>query len=176
MPNQIYRLKSAMSDKPSPINPTDNNARNLSVSLITQARFCALAVLDPKTNHPHVTRIVLGTDPSGKILSLVSDLAFHTSALHQNPNCSLLIGEPKTTGDPLIHPRITLQCNAQFLPRTHPDFIGTRTHYLAQHPKAKLYIDFADFNFVLFTIQSANLNGGFGKAFKLTAQDCTPSV
>lgn len=163
-----------MPDKPSPINPTNNDARNLSVSLIAQARFCALAVLDPATNYPHVSRIALGTNPNGTVLSLISDLAFHTAALHQNPNCSLLIGEPETKGDPLIHPRITLQCKAQFLSRTQPDFTQTRAHYLAQHPKAKLYIDFADFNFVLFTIQSASLNGGFGKAYELTAKECMP--
>jgi len=72
----------------------------------------------------------------------------------------------------LVHPRITIQCKTSFLSRENPKHVGIRTHYLANRPKSKLYIDFADFNFVLFDIQSANLIGGFGKAYELTAKDC----
>ncbi len=44
-------------------------------------------------------------------------------------------------------------------------------HWLRDHPKAKLYIGFADFSFALFDVQSAYLNGGFGRAFVLTPGD-----
>ena len=50
-----------------------------------------------------------------------------------------------------------------------------RAHYLATHPKAKLYIDFADFNFVGFEVEAGHLNGGFGKAFRLTPADLAPT-
>ena len=60
---------------------------------------------------------------------------------------------------------------ATFITRNDTAFTELRDHYLITHPKAKLYIDFADFNFVAFDIQSADLNGGFGKAFHLTASD-----
>ena len=46
-----------------------------------------------------------------------------------------------------------------------------RAHYLSQRPKATLYIDFGDFRFVRFHVKDALLNGGFGKAFRLTPQD-----
>ena len=46
-----------------------------------------------------------------------------------------------------------------------------RDHYLAQRPKSKLYIDFADFFFARFDVTRAFLNGGFGKAFNLTHAD-----
>ena len=163
-----------MQDTPSPIRPTNDEARQIARDLIKLARFGSLAVLHPDTGLPHVTRIAIGTSPIGTSLTLVSDLSFHTGALHANPNCSLLLGEPGAKGDPLTHPRITLLCTARFLPRDASDRPLIRAHYLAQNPKAKLYIDFADFNFVLFDIQSASLNGGFGKAYNLSAQDCKP--
>lgn len=140
-------------------------------TLIQDARFCALAVIHPDTQMPHATRIALGTTPSGTPMTLISDLSLHTSALRENPNCSLLVGEPEDKGDPLTHPRVTLQATAQFIARDQAIKAGLRAHYLTTHPKSKLYIDFADFNFVTFDILSADLNGGFGKAFSLTAQD-----
>lgn len=163
-----------MPEAQSPIRPTDDDARKIAHTLITDAHFGALAVLHPDTNLPHVTRVAMGTDQSGTPLTLISDLSFHTKALRQNPNCSLLLGEPSSKGDPLTHPRITLQCAARFLPRDTENHAQIRAQYLAHQPKAKLYIDFADFNFVLFDIQSASLNGGFGKAYELSAKDCKP--
>jgi len=104
-------------------------------------------------------------------LTLISSLAFHTAALRADPRCSLLLGEPGERGDPLTHPRVTLACRADFLPRDGGDHARIRAHYLQTHPKATLYVDFADFSFVVFAVESAALNGGFGKAFRLTASD-----
>jgi len=161
-----------MPDTPSPIRPTNDEARQITRDLIANAQFGSLAVLHPNTGLPHVSRIAIGTTPSGIPLTLISDLSFHTKALRQNPNGSLLLGEPLATGDPLVHPRISIQCKTSFLSRNNPEHASVRAHYLASRPKAKLYIDFADFHFVLFNIQSASLNGGFGKAYELTTKDC----
>jgi hypothetical protein len=49
-----------------------------------------------------------------------------------------------------------------------------RALWLRAHPKAKLYIDFADFAFVRLTPITALLNAGFGKARRLSAQDLCP--
>ncbi|MFD3189758.1 HugZ family protein [Sedimentitalea sp. HM32M-2] len=155
---------------PSPIRPTDDAARALARDLMAQARIAALGVLtQPGT--PMVTRIAFGLSPAGQPLSLVSDLAAHTGALRANPACSLLVGEAGGRGDPLNQPRLTLQARAKFLPRDDPRHDGIAAHYLRDHPKAKLYISFADFAFVRFRITDAHLNGGFGKAFVLTPTD-----
>ena len=154
-----------------PIRETDGEARALARRLIAAARFAALGVLDPATGAPVVTRIALGTTPEGVPLTLVSTLAAHTAALRADPRCSLLLGEPGERGDPLTHPRVTLACRAEFVPRDGPLHAGLRGHYLASHPKAQLYIDFADFGFVRFGIEAAFLNGGFGKAFRLSPAD-----
>lgn len=118
-----------------------------------------------------VTRIAIARDRAGQPLTLISDLSQHTRALAADPRASLLVGEPGPKGDPLTHPRLTLQVNAVFVDRDLAQAEGLRDTYLAQHPKAQLYIDFADFRFVRFTVIEAHLNGGFGKAFSLTPDD-----
>ncbi len=156
---------------PSPIRPADEAARALARRLIDTARFGALAVTDPETGAPTVSRIAIATDTAGRPVTLISDLSAHTDALGRNPRCALLLGEPGPKGDPLTHPRITLDCRARFLSRGSAEETALRARYLAARPKAKLYAGFGDFSFVLFEPASARLNGGFGKAYRLTAAD-----
>jgi len=161
--------------KTDPIRPTDDEARALARRLIAGARFAALGVLTPE-GAPQVTRIAFGTAPDGGGLTLVSDLAAHTKALRADPRASLLLGEPGPRGDPLTHPRLTLQALAGFVPRDGDDHAALTELWLAAHPKARLYAGFADFRFVRFTPVSAFLNGGFGRAFRLSAADLAPEA
>ncbi|MEX5729888.1 putative heme iron utilization protein [Rhodovulum iodosum] len=154
-----------------PLLPTDDAARKLARSLIAGARFGALGVLDPETGDPFVSRVAVGADAAGQPLTLVSELSAHTAALRANSACSLLLGEPGPKGDPLTYPRITLQARAHFVPRSTADHAALREDYLLSHPKAQLYVDFADFSFVRLVPHRALLNGGFGKAYGLSAAD-----
>jgi len=147
-----------------PIRPTDDEARDLAASLVLSARHAALGVIDPDSGAPMVTRIAVAWLDAPHIL--ISDLSMHTKALQTNPKCSLLIGEPGPKGDPLTHPRLTVQCSS--LPA---DKTALRDAWLAIHPKSKLYFDFADFRMLRLDINIAHLNGGFGKAFTLMPQD-----
>jgi len=163
-------------DKPEPkkidpIRETDAEARALARRLIDTARHGALGVRDPETGAPMVSRVAVAVAPDGRPLTLISDLSHHTRALKADPVCSLLVGEPGDKGDPLTHPRITLQCRASFLRHGEAGHAGMRAHYLARHPKAGLYIDFADFSFALLDVEDAHLNGGFGKAYRLRPAD-----
>lgn len=106
---------------------------------------------------------------------LVSKLAQHTAALRANPACSLLLGELGARGDPLIHPRLTLQCRAQFIAGPAGAQADLRAAWLRRHPKAKLYIDFADFGVVRCVPERGFLNGGFGRAFVLTPAELAPT-
>ena len=147
-----------------PIRPTDDEARALAKDLMSGARFGALATL--RDGAPFVTRIALAPE-NGRLLTLVSDLAMHTKALRKDPACSLLIGEPGPKGDPLTHPRMTLQVTAAFEEKSP----ALCRNYLDFQPKAQLYIGFADFHLVRLTPNEAHLNGGFGKAFRLASED-----
>ncbi len=155
----------------SPIRPTNEAARKLARELIDAARFGALAVIDPKTTCPLVTRVGLVPGPEGLPLALVSDLAQHTVALRANPSCSVLIGEPGEKGDPLTWPRLSLQGTARFIRHGAPEHADLAAHYLGLSPKAGLYIGFADFSLLQISVCAAHLNGGFGKAFVLDASD-----
>ena len=158
----------------SPIRPTDDEARALARQLIDRARFGALGVIEAATGAPMVTRVAVGTDADGRPLSLVSDLSAHTRALKTDPLCSLLVGEPGERGDPLTHPRLTLQAHARFVRKGEAGYEALRERWLQRHPKAKLYVDFADFSFVVLDVTSAHLNGGFGRAFLLAPGDLGP--
>jgi putative heme iron utilization protein len=54
------------------------------------------------------------------------------------------------------------------------DKAALKAHYLAHYPKAQLYYDFGDFRIVRLNPVAAYLNGGFGKAYRLTAEDLRP--
>lgn len=162
-----------MTDSPDPIRPTDDEARALARDLIATARFGALGVIDPATGFPAVTRVALGSGPEGGLFTLVSGLSAHSRALRADPRVSLLVGEPGPKGDPLTHPRLSLQAEALPLPPADPRRDATRARWLADHPKAKLYIDLPDFFFVEFRVIAGALNGGFGRAFRLEAADLT---
>lgn len=137
--------------------------------LIAAARFAALGVIDPETGAPMVTRIAMVPGPDGMPLTLISTLSAHTTALTADPRCSLLIGEPGDRGDPLTHPRLTLQARAE-----QADKAAFKAHYLGLYPKATLYYDFGDFGLVRFTPLAGHLNGGFGKAYRLAPSDLEP--
>lgn len=153
-----------------PIRPTDDDARALARELLSSADTAALATVQPDGT-PLATRIAFLRTASGLTLSLVSDLAAHTAALRHMPACSLLIGEARTKGDPLTHPRLTLQAEAGLVPHSDPRHGEMAAHYLHGHPKAKLYIGFADFSLVRFRVRLGLLNGGFGRAYRLGPAD-----
>jgi putative heme iron utilization protein len=160
-----------MPDAPSPLLPVDDDARDLARGLLRDARFAALAVLDPDTGFPSVTRIGIAQTASGAPLALLSLLSAHTTAILADPRVSILVGEPGTRGDPLTHPRLTLHCVAQVCDPASPDREILRAAYLDRNPKAGLYIDFADFRLVTLTVRSGFLNAGFGRAHRLDPAD-----
>ena len=147
-----------------PINPTTPVSIALTNNILTATRFGALAVVDPD-GAPYVTRVGLIWDGDG-FLTLVSRLSTHTTALLAAPQCAVLVGEPGDKGDPLTHPRLTVQCTA-----AQVDKPAQKSTWLAQIPKAKLYYDFPDFIMFRLTPTAFHLNGGFGKAFRLTSAD-----
>lgn len=153
-----------------PLLPVDDDARALVRRLLHEARFAALSHLDPATGHPLVSRVGIAAH-EGVPIMLMSQLSAHTAALKADQRCSLLVGEPGK-GDPLAHPRVTLIGRARKVTdqATRSVLRGT---YLARHPKAELYVDFADFAFWQMELERAALNGGFGKAYALDASDLT---
>ncbi|WP_176036771.1 HugZ family protein [Brucella tritici] len=160
-----------------PIRPTTPEAIQLAKTLLRTSRYGAIAVFDASTGRPLASRVAVATDTDGTPLILVSGLAAHTPGLLANPACSLLLGEVGK-GDPLAHPRVTLHCRAQKVEKVAPDYPRIRQRYLNHNPKGSLYVDLGDFAFFRLDLESASLNGGFGKAFNLTRDDllCKASI
>jgi heme iron utilization protein len=148
-----------------PINPTDDTARVLVRQLLADVRYASLAVLHPETKSPYVARVGLIWDGAAA-LTLVSTLSTHTQALLVHPACAVLVGEPGDKGDPLTHPRLTLSAMAEQV-----DKVAHKDAWLAAVPKAKLYYDFTDFLMFRLIPAGIDLNGGFGKAFRLSPDE-----
>ncbi|ENN87981.1 Pyridoxamine oxidase protein [Rhizobium freirei PRF 81] len=159
-----------MSDKPSIIRETDEDARNQARILVHTASHAALAVIDPETGFPSVSRVLTAMDTDGVPVILVSGLSSHTKALVKDPRASALFGDPGK-GDPLAHPRLTVRCSAERVDQQGEAHARIRKLFLERHPKSKLYIDFPDFCFFRLVPLDASLNGGFGRAYILSSKD-----
>lgn len=162
---QIAVMAERSSPRTDPIRPTDEDARALARRLLTEARHGALGVIDAGSGAPLVTRVAVGWDGTAPLV-LASTLAAHTQALLADGRCSLLVGEPGARGDPLTHPRLSVQGRAEAT-----DKVALRALWLRDHPKAALYYDFADF--MLFRVMPSGglLNAGFGRAYRLAPDD-----
>ena len=152
-----------------PIRETDEEALGLARDL-SRETLGALAVIDPETGFPAVSRastIVFGGQP----ILLISSLSHHTRALEADPRCSLMLGTPPPKGDPLAFPRVSVLGEALPIDRALEEHPILREYWLRAHPKAALYIDFGDFSFWRIEVSRASLNGGFGKAYELTGEE-----
>ncbi len=131
--------------------------------------FASLATISGD-GFPLATLASVASAFDGSPLTAVSRLSGHTSNLLADPRCSLLF-QRTGKGDPLAHPRISVKGLARFVERGSAEGQAFRRRFLARQPKSELYIDFPDFLFIRIEVQSASLNGGFGKAFELEPAD-----
>ena len=153
--------------KRDPINPTDDNARAQARAILQATRYGALAVNHAQTGAPYVARVAL-IWMHGAMHTLISTLSTHTQALLKDPACAVLVGEPGEKGDPLTHPRMTISATAI---EAGKDTL--KEAWLTAIPKAQLYYDFTDFRMFRLDTLSVDLNGGFGKAYRLSPDDLT---
>lgn len=150
-----------------PIHMPDAQARALLHQMMQAMRHASLAVIDPASGHPHLSRIACQRDEDGTPLALLSGLAAHSRALAADPRAGLLIDPAQPKGDPMTWPRLSLQIMARPLP---PD-PARRALWLKHAPKARVYIDLPDFRFWQLQPVSGLLNAGFGKAFQIAPAD-----
>lgn len=150
------------------LRPVDETARRLGKSLVRAARYGALATLPPAGALPLASRVLVASAEAGHPLLLVSMLSGHTPALLAHPPCSLLLGEVGE-GDPLAQPRISVFGAAEVLEGEAR--VRARDRFLARHPTADVYSDFADFRFFQIVVAGASLNAGFARAYEMTAGD-----
>ena len=130
--------------------------------LIRQALKAALASLETGSGGPYASLVAMATLPDATPVLLISRLARHTRNVMADPRASLLIDGTDAQSDPLAGARLSL------VGRLEPcELPSARARFLARHPDAATYADFADFVFHSFTIERGHLVGGFGRIVEL---------
>jgi len=142
--------------------------------LLRTASSGALATLCEGTTNPFCSLVNIGTLPDGSPTLLISRLAVHTRNIGADKRVSLLLSA-QGAPDPLAAPRISIVGMAEQL--ADPDILATtRRRYLAAHPSAELFVNFADFAFYRIAIDSVHLVGGFGRIFDLSTDQVLTDV
>ena len=129
-----------------------------------QALRGALGTLDHRSpGRPHVSLVLIATEPDGTPVTLISGLALHTRNLTADPRASLLLDATAGLDDPMTGARLTLTGHAA------PSESGTaRARFLARHPAARAYAALPDFRTFAFHIETAHYIGGFGRIVDLS--------
>lgn len=105
-------------------------------------------------------------------LLLLSSLSEHTRHLRADPRCSLLFTGVPEGPNPQTAARVTLTGLAETVPEAEAPALKAR--WLARHPYAALYADFADFALWRIRPGGALLVGGFARATRLRLADLLP--
>jgi heme iron utilization protein len=133
-------------------------------SLLRCRRQGALASLMAGTGDPYCSLVNLASHPDGTPILLISRLALHTRNILADSRVSLMLDE-RAPGDPLEGARIMLQGRAEPVGKEELELV--RRRYLAAHPSAEGFVDFADFSFFRIVPSGAHLVAGFGRILDL---------
>jgi hypothetical protein len=139
--------------------------------LLRRARTCSLSTLSVADGTPYGSLANIATDVAGRPIILISRLAWHTKNLAADTRASVLVGEIPEKGDALVGPRVTVL--GRFEQIKDED---VKRRYLARHPQAAMYADFADFSFWRLTPSTIHGVAGFGRIETLTPDDVFPAA
>ncbi len=135
-------------------------------ALLRQRKVGSLATVEAGTNHPYASLLTVATDIDASPIFLISRLAWHTRNLEADSRASILFAAETGPGDPLNLGRVSVMGRAELTsaPRL-------RSRFLATHPEAAFYADFADFSFWRLNVERAHFIGGFGRISTLPAAE-----
>jgi putative heme iron utilization protein len=135
--------------------------------LIRAARAATLAT--QQEGQPFASLVTPATAPDLSVLLWLSTLSEHTRHLQREPRCALLFTGEAETANPQTAPRVTVTGLAERV-----EDAGLKARWLARHPYAQLYAEFADFGLWRIAPQGALLVGGFARATRLRAAQLLP--
>ncbi|HEY0524409.1 MAG TPA: DUF2470 domain-containing protein [Stellaceae bacterium] len=107
---------------------------------------------------PYASLVLAAARHDAAPVLLLSNLAQHTVNLKADARVSLLFDGTAGCDDPLTGPRVTVL--GRIAPSDDP---ADRARFLARHPSAAFYADFADFRFYRVAVERAHLVAGFGR-------------
>lgn len=135
--------------------------------LIRAARAATLAT--QADGQPFASLVTPATAPDLSILLWLSTLSEHTRQLLREPRCALLFTGGAEGPNPQTAPRVTVTGLAERI-----EDAALKARWLARHPYAALYAEFADFGLWRVTPQAALLVGGFARATRLRGEALAP--
>jgi hypothetical protein len=127
--------------------------------IVRAARQAALATLQPDSRGPLVSLVTVAPDVDGSPILLLSRLAEHTRNIAADNRVSLLFDGTKGYANPQEGPRVSVVGRIERRSEAR-----LRRRFLARHPGAKLYADFADFAVHRVVVERVHWVGGFGRA------------
>ena len=146
---------------------SDFNPASVAKTLLRTSRHGALATLMAGTGAPYSSLVATMSAPDGAPILLISRLAVHTRNIEADQRVSILFSEAASQ-DPLQEARIMLAGVAERL--SGPDLLCARKRYLAAHPSAEVFVDFADFSFFRIAPTGLHLVAGFGRIVDLSKE------
>jgi hypothetical protein len=138
--------------------------------LLRAARAATLATAGPG-GQPFASLVTPATAPDLSPLLLLSSLAEHTRHLRADPRCALMVAGAPEGANPQTTPRVTITGTAEPI-----EDAALKARWLAVHPYAALYADFADFSVWRVRPAAALLVGGFARATRLRAAELLPDT
>lgn len=149
---------------------TEFDPKQAAKTLLREARSGALATLMTSSGDPYCSLVNVASTAAGAPVLLLSRLAVHTKNILAEPRVSLMLDERKP-GDPLEGARVMLMGTAAVT-----EDAEAQRRYLARHPGAEMYADFADFAFYAMTLKGAHLVAGFGRIVDLAPNDVLTDI
>lgn len=140
------------------------------IGLIRGAASATLA--SSAEGQPFASLVTPAPAPDLSPLLWLSTLSAHTRQLAADPRCALLFTGTPDGPNPQTAPRVTVTGLAERVPEAEAPPLKAR--WLARHPYAAPYADFADFGLWRVRIGGALQVGGFARAERIKASELAP--
>lgn len=131
----------------------------------------AATLATQQEGQPFASLVTPACSPDLAPLLWLSSLSEHTRHLQCDGRCALLFTGPAESGNPQTAPRVTLTGMAE--PITDS---ALKARWLARHPYAALYSEFADFGLWRIRPLGALMVGGFARATRLRVAQLLPDA
>jgi putative heme iron utilization protein len=135
--------------------------------LLRAARAGTLAT--SAAGQPFAALVTPATAPDLSLLLWLSTLSEHTRHLAAEPRCAVLVAGQPETANPQTAPRLSITGLAERI-----DDAALKSRWLAIHPYAALYADFADFALWRIRPVGALSVAGFARATRLRQGELLP--
>lgn len=143
--------------------------------LLRAARVGTLAT--QAAGQPFAALVTPATAPDLSVLLWLSRLSEHTRQLAAEPRCALLVAGAAEGPNPQTAPRLALTGLAAPVAEAEEgaaEYAALKARWLAIHPYAALYADFADFALWRIRPMGGNFVAGFARATRLRQADLVP--